>query len=235
MNDPSVTTNPPEREERPVAELERGQWVEVIDQDGDTVGEAKVLHVEAYADDLIGHRALLIYQCPGYNPDTLRCDPAMTLPLLTEDEVAVQVDNARRASLAAQFTALADLIGAPATPLPPVWRSITVEIDFTRDVEALAAFAKMLGGEVRDQGTFLSASREGSDDYGAGLYVMGRASKPQPEPAADLPGLTHMVTADSTWLLCKRPYGGIKPGEGTTDDPAHVTCPDCLAALKAAS
>jgi len=52
---------------------------------------------------------------------------------------------------------------------------------------------------------------------------------------ADTPGSTHMVTADPTWLECKRPYGGIKPGESTTDDPAHVTCPECLAAMKAAS
>lgn len=187
MTETTVTAAEPEREEKPVAELERGTWVELIDQDGDFLGDARVLHVETFEREL-GYRSILLYQMPGYDPDTLRCAAGMTVPLLTEDEVAVRLEEERRSAIAAQLTALADLVQHTGTPLPPVWRTITVDVDFVGDLDALAGFAKALGVEVRDHGTWLAATRDGGDDHSAGISVMGRASKPKVEPVADPTG-----------------------------------------------
>lgn len=178
-----------EREEKPVAELERGNWVEVISDDGDTLGEARVLHVETFEDGDFGRRTLLVYSVPGYNPDTIRLDADFTLPLLTEDEIAFQLDAERRTRIAAQLSRLIDVLSDPEIPLPPIHRAITIGVDYGREVEALGAFAKAFNAVVREVGGTLGAEVYGAGDQGEAVDILAKGltpAEPAPEPIREL-------------------------------------------------
>lgn len=180
----TVTADEPERDEKAVADLERGTWIEVVDADGDYLGRARVLHVETYEDDDLGRRSILIHQMPGYSPDVIRFNADMQLGLLTEDEIAEELDAERRERIASRFDRLADLMRQTETPLPEQWREIIVDVDFGDDVGKLKAVAEAVGVDVRDSPVGSTVSAIWSDvlDHGAGLAVHYRAHRPKPDP-----------------------------------------------------
>lgn len=194
----TVTADKPEREEKPVSELERGTWVELIDQDGDYLGEGRVLYVETYEEESLGRRALLIYQLPGWNPDTLRCDADMTLPLLSGDEVKEREASAERDQKIAEIRALADWLEAnPWLPL--------VDLDVNRHLRGIDGYrtvvetAKRLGATLDkhlDDRTKFRFTKGPMDYTLLVWHEGGRPAEPAPEPVAeDLVDETEPVTA----------------------------------------
>lgn len=164
----TITADEPQREEKVVADLERGTWIQVVDDDGDVVGDGRVLHVEVYDDTDFGRRALLTYRLPGYAPETLRCDADMTMPLLTEDQIAAETDQERRELIATQLEAVAGIFRNEAVPLPRTTTPVAVSITYPEaaDVEAVA---EALDLAVKKTSVQVYAGRQVDGDSGAGV------------------------------------------------------------------
>jgi hypothetical protein len=181
MDTPNVQPEPrpttdwgPKRQERPVADLERDTWIEVIDSDGDDIGAARVVHVETYDAGTLGRRSLLVYRVPGSAPATIYMGADDQMPLLTDAEIGERLDEERRSMIADTLTELAERITDPATPLPPTWRSITVDIDFGPDVDAVETIAKALDVKTGKSGSMVSVLEQRDGDQCAGVTVMWR-------------------------------------------------------------
>jgi hypothetical protein len=193
---PRLLVDEPEREEKAVSQLERGTWVELIDQDGENFGEAEVLHVEPYAD---GALSMLMYRMPGSAPDVFRFPADMTVPLLTEVEMAAHREAAKRAEKIADIKAY--IAWLEANPSEPVGYGMGGQVDVPGDpAEAVArvrAFAAKHGGEVRELEDRTSAYvRFGSVDHRViAWHRDGRPAGPAPVPA-DPTGLTYSREAD---------------------------------------
>lgn len=178
---PNLLADAPERDEKAARDLDRGQWIEVVDEEGETWGDARVLHVEPYIHELLGRRVKLLFGRPGYDPEILDFDAEMQLELLTDDEIDAALDGERRELIATELEQLAELMRQTTTPLPHVWRSITVGIDLGQDVEAMKQAAEALGVPMTGSGSMVSVMRDRGLDSGAGVAVQFYAYRPKPD------------------------------------------------------
>lgn len=105
--------------ETPVADLTRGTWIQLIDEDGYDHGEAEVLHVE-----LAGRCAVLMFRTRSVDqPVTVYFDDATnTVPVLTAERLAelkATAERAERAERIAEIRAFADFLEQnPWAPIP---------------------------------------------------------------------------------------------------------------------
>lgn len=188
MNDLNVPAEQAERElERAAAKLDRGDWILVIDEEGQERGGAQVLHVEPY-ENQHHRRVVVMYRKGNGEPASIDVAADSEMLLLTDAEIADLADQCRREQIARQFFQLVNLVRDQATPLPKVWRAITVTFDFGEDAEALAAFGEAIEVKpINAYGRNMTALRSGSDDYSAGVDVIGQGVRAEyEEPAKPL-------------------------------------------------
>lgn len=210
--DQTVQAAEPEREKKPVAELERGTWINVIDQDGDWLGEARVLHVETYEEQTLGRRAVLVYQIPGWNPETLRCDAEMTMPLLTGEEVKEREASAERARQIAGIRSIVDWLEAnPWLPIADldVNRHLSGPDGYRTLVETAERLGAKLDTRLNDRTKFVFC--KGPLTYTVlAWHDGGRPVEPAPEPVAEDLGAgfdsSQMADADATPVPSSRRY-----------------------------
>jgi hypothetical protein len=230
----TVTADRPDREEKAVAELERGTWVDLIDQDGGDLGEARVLHVETYEAETLGLRAMLLYQLPGWNPEMLRCDANMTVPLLADDEAKEREATSERAQQIADIRACADWLEAnPWLPIP--------DLDVNRHLYGLDGYrtlvelAERLGAKLDkhldDRTKFVY--RKGPLTYTL-LAWHDKGRPAEPEDLGDDFDRSQTADADETPIPVtgKRyePHTGGMTDEGLVDESDEVAdspCPAC--------
>ena len=188
LNVPPEWPKREEREEVAVAKLERGAWIQLVDEEGEMRGDVHVLHVETYDDRFSRRRAVIVYRHPGGQPESIDFDAAMTVPLLTDDEIGALRDRERRLMIADQLRAVADLILRDDVPLPSVHTPVLVELAY-RDVEVVAALAALLGVRTHEAGpSQVFMTRQTDGDSGAGVNLQAVAHRewpPTPDPTGD--------------------------------------------------
>jgi hypothetical protein len=202
VDDKNVATEP-QREELAVAELGRGNWIQVVDDKNNTLAvAAEVLHVETFDRERM---AMLAYRPIGGEPEAIHIGADLTMPLLTGDETAEAEQKAGRLKLAADLRALAELIGTLDLKLPGE-AGMAIALP-TR--AAVTAVAEALGVETRPWvSTGLQATwPKGHKSYEDGLHLLvytSQEAEPEPTPTASpATGVMHYE---------KRGWKGDRPG-----------------------
>lgn len=165
------------REERAVGELERGDWIQVIDEDGEDLGHARVLHAETY-EGKFGASVALMYKAVGSDPAQLDVGAAFTMPLLTAAEAVQAMQDERRQFIADRLRKLADLFLHADAPLPPQWINVAVAVDL-EDPAAVDRIAEQVDVTAYDSGSSVSVMQVFELGWAAGISVEWRASKPR--------------------------------------------------------
>lgn len=190
--------SPSEPQEKQVAQLERGDWIWLVDEDGEDRGNCEVLHVETYSDQ-IGRVTDLHYRAAGQaKPGVAVIGADFTVELLPEDRVEALREVSARSQKITKLRGFADFLER--NPEVPV-KQLGYDLIHLYGAEGLAtvrALAAKHGTKVQahlDDRTETTIPAGGFDLGVIAWHKDGRPAEPKPEATCDEPvdetGLGH--------------------------------------------